>query len=93
MKHLSKRGQMGGGLNLFVSLAIGLAVVAVTIALTIILLSKFADVTTDADAINVTNQLKTEVKGLVGWISIFIIVIVAVAIIGLVMYLGRTKTQ
>lgn len=90
MKAVNKRGQT---LNTFMSLGIGLVVVALILAIGVTVLGKFKAASDDANATAVIDALITQIMELPDWVGIIIVVSVAVVIIGLVMLFQRVKGQ
>lgn len=85
-----KKGQLGNPLKIFIGIAIALVIVVFVIVMGIVMTENLSDQVNDSAAAQAAaDQGTTELSGLLGWVTLVILVMVMVVLIGAILLIGN----
>lgn len=86
----NKKGQLGNPLKIFIGIAIALVIVVFVIVMGIVMTERLSDQVNDSEAASkAADQGTTELSGLLGWVTLVILVMVMVVLIGAILMIGN----
>jgi len=84
-----KKGQLGNPLKIFIGIAIALVIVVFVVVMGIVMTENLSGQVNSTVASAAADEGTTELSGLLGWVSLVILVMVMVVLIGAIMMIGN----
>ena len=90
---MHKKGQV---MNQVQGLVLGLVVIGFVLCMGLILVGKLQTIATnmgDTKAANITGEVKNEIAGVSDYIGIIVAAVIMIALLGLIFWIARNRTQ